>query len=68
MTHVEGNHVHGTDETVEDFAVIAGVELVRIGDSTTTESFRRELRGNLAYCRLAQDLACWPGTRCARIR
>ncbi len=50
--------MHGTDETVEDFAVIAGVELVRIGDTTTTESFRRELRGNLAYGRLAQDLAC----------
>jgi L-arabinose isomerase len=37
--------------------VIAGVELVRITDNTTTESFRRELRWNQAYYRLAQGLA-----------
>ncbi len=43
-------------ETLEDFAVIAGVELVRIADGTTTESFRRELRWNQAYYRLAQGL------------
>jgi preprotein translocase subunit SecD len=44
-------------ETLEDFAVIAGIELVRIGDATTTEGFRRELRWNQAYYRLAQGLA-----------
>ena len=44
-------------ETLEDFAVIAGIELVRITDTTTTESFRRELRWNQAYYRLAQGLA-----------
>ena len=44
-------------ETLEDFAVIAGVELVRIDDTTTTESFKRELRWNQAYYRLAQGLA-----------
>jgi L-arabinose isomerase len=44
-------------ETLEDFAVITGIELVRIGDTTTTESFRRELRWNQAYYRLAQGLA-----------
>jgi L-arabinose isomerase len=44
-------------ETLEDFAVIAGIELVRIGGTTTTESFRRELRWNQAYYRLAQGLA-----------
>jgi L-arabinose isomerase len=44
-------------ETLEDFAVIAGVELVRIGEATTTEGFRRELRWNQAYYRLAQGLA-----------
>jgi L-arabinose isomerase len=31
-------------ETFEDFAVIAGVALVRIAASTTTENFKRELR------------------------
>ena len=44
-------------ETLEDFAVISGVELVRIDATTTTESFRRELRWNQAYFRLAQGLA-----------
>ena len=44
-------------ESLEDFAVIAGIELVRIGDATTTEGFRRELRWNQAYYRLAQGLA-----------
>jgi L-arabinose isomerase len=44
-------------ESLEDFAVIAGIELVRITDTTTTENFRRELRWNQAYYRLAQGLA-----------
>jgi len=44
-------------ETLEDFAVISGVELVRIDATTTTENFRRELRWNQAYYRLAQGLA-----------
>jgi L-arabinose isomerase len=44
-------------ETLEDFAEIAGVELVRIDHTTTTESFRREIRWNQAYYRLAQGLA-----------
>ena len=44
-------------ETLEDFAVISGVELVRIDGTTTTEVFRRELRWNQAYYRLAQGLA-----------
>jgi L-arabinose isomerase len=44
-------------ETLEDFAVICGVELVCIDATTTTESFRRELRWNQAYYRLAQGLA-----------
>jgi L-arabinose isomerase len=43
-------------ESLEDFAVISGVELVRIDSATTTESFRRELRWNQAYYRLAQGL------------
>jgi L-arabinose isomerase len=44
-------------ESLEDFAVIAGIELVRITDTTTTEGFRHELRWNQAYYRLAQGLA-----------
>jgi L-arabinose isomerase len=44
-------------ESLEDFAVISGVELVRIDATTTTESFRRELRWNQAYYKLAQGLA-----------
>jgi L-arabinose isomerase len=44
-------------EALEDYATITGVELVRIGASTTTEGFRRELRWNQAYYRLAQGLA-----------
>jgi L-arabinose isomerase len=40
-----------------DFAVISGIELVSIDASTTTEGFRRELRWNQAYYRLAQGLA-----------
>jgi L-arabinose isomerase len=44
-------------ETLEDFAVIAGVELVRIDASTTTRSFSQELRRNQAYYRLAEGLA-----------
>jgi L-arabinose isomerase len=44
-------------ESLDDFAVIAGVELVRIDQATTIESFRRELRWNQAYFRLAQGLA-----------
>jgi L-arabinose isomerase len=43
-------------ETLEDFAVIAGVELVHIDETTTTESFRREIRWNQAYYRLAHGL------------
>ena len=46
-----------TMETLEDFAEIAGVELVRIADTTTVEDFRRELRWNQAYYKLAQGLA-----------
>ncbi len=36
-------------ETLEDFAEIAGVELVTIGSDTTTRGVRRELRWNDAY-------------------
>ena len=44
-------------EALEDFAVIAGVELVHIDAATTSSQFRRELRWDQAYYRLAQGLA-----------
>jgi len=44
-------------ESLEDYAVITGVELVRIDASTTTASFRRELLWSEAYYRLAHGLA-----------
>jgi len=44
-------------ETLDDFAVISGVERDRIDATTTAEGFRRELRWNQAYYRLAQGLA-----------
>jgi L-arabinose isomerase len=43
-------------EALEDFALMAGVELVRIDSSTTTRSFAQELRWNQAYYRLAHGL------------
>jgi L-arabinose isomerase len=44
-------------EALDDFATIAGVELVHIDAATTTTAFRRELRWEQAYYRLAQGLA-----------
>jgi L-arabinose isomerase len=44
-------------ESLEDFAVIAGVELAHIDTATTTQRFRRELQWDQAYYRLAQGLA-----------
>ena len=44
-------------EALEDLAVIAGIELVRIDASTTTRSFRQELAWSQAYYRLAHGLA-----------
>jgi L-arabinose isomerase len=44
-------------EALEDLAVIAGIELVRIDASTTTQSFRKELAWSQAYYRLAHGLA-----------
>ncbi len=40
-------------DCLEDFAEIAGVELVAIGSGTTAGVFRRELRWNQAYYHLA---------------
>jgi L-arabinose isomerase len=43
-------------EVFEDFAEMTGVELVVIDDDTTPRTFKRELRWNAAYHRLAEGL------------
>jgi L-arabinose isomerase len=43
-------------EALEDFARIAGTELLVIDDATTPQQFAKELRWNQAYYRLAQGL------------
>ena len=43
-------------ESLEDFALIAGVELLHINAETTIKNFRDEVRWNQAYFRLAQGL------------
>jgi L-arabinose isomerase len=43
-----------TAEMLEDFATIAGVEFVRIGDETTLPAFKQDLRTNDVYYHLAQ--------------
>ncbi|MEN3304806.1 MAG: L-arabinose isomerase [Micromonosporaceae bacterium] len=43
-------------ETFQDFAEMAGVELLTIDAATTLRGFGRELRWNQAYYRLAQGL------------
>jgi L-arabinose isomerase len=49
---------HGvTTEHIEDFAVIAGVELVVIDAATTLRQFRNELRWNDAACRTSSPRA-----------
>jgi len=43
-----------TAEMLEDFATIAGIECVRIGEGTTLPAFKQELRTNEVYYYLAQ--------------
>jgi L-arabinose isomerase len=43
-------------EALEDFARIAGTELLVIDDATTPQQFANELRWNQAYYRLAKGL------------
>jgi L-arabinose isomerase len=45
-----------TNEHFQDFADIAGIELVRIGDGVTVGEFRQELRWNEIHYHLAQGL------------
>jgi L-arabinose isomerase len=43
-----------SEEVIEDFARIAGVELVEIDNSTTMRGFRKELQWSSAYHRLTE--------------
>ena len=43
-------------EAWEDFARIAGIELLVIDENTTTRGFEESVRSNAAYYRLAQGL------------
>ena len=43
-------------ETLDDFAEIAGLELLTIGTDTTTRQFRNEIRWNQVYHHLARGL------------
>jgi L-arabinose isomerase len=45
-----------SEATIQDFARIAGVELVNIDSSTTSVSIRKELQWSSAYYRLASKL------------
>ena len=56
--HAGGAHHTGfsytvTREHLEDFATIAGIECVVIGDKTEAEAFRQELRANEVYHHIA---------------
>ena len=52
--HHTGYSYAVTSEMLEDFAVIAGIEMVRIGAGTKLESFKQELRTNDVYYYLSQ--------------
>jgi L-arabinose isomerase len=52
--HHTGFSYSVTAEMLEDFATIAGIEFVRIGDGTNLSSFKQDLRNNDVYYYLAQ--------------
>jgi L-arabinose isomerase len=54
--HHTGFSYSVTSETLEDFATIAGIEMVLIGDYTRLPSLKQELRANDVYYALAQGL------------
>lgn len=43
-----------TAEMLEDFATIAGIEFVKIGDETALPAFKQDLRNSDVYYHLAQ--------------
>ena len=59
--HAGGAHHTGFSmavdaEYMEDFAAMAGIEYLHIGDTTTIREFKQELRWNEAYYMLAKGL------------
>jgi L-arabinose isomerase len=52
--HHTGYSYAVTSEMLEDFATIAGVEMVRIGADTRLDAFKQELRTNDVYYYLSQ--------------
>ncbi len=52
--HHTGYSYSVTTEMLEDFATIADIELVRIGDGVTLSSLKQDLRANDVYYYLAQ--------------
>jgi L-arabinose isomerase len=52
--HHTGYSYAVTSEMLEDFATIAGIEMVRIGADTKLDSFKQELRTNDVYYYLSQ--------------
>jgi L-arabinose isomerase len=52
--HHTGFSYSVTAEMLEDFATIADIELVRIGDGVTLSGLKQDLRANDVYYRLAQ--------------
>ena len=52
--HHTGFSYSVTAEMLEDFATIAGIEFVRIGDGVTLEKLKQDLRSNDVYYYLAQ--------------
>ncbi|HEY0866035.1 MAG TPA: L-arabinose isomerase [Fimbriimonas sp.] len=55
--HHTGYSYSVTTEHLRDFAEIAGIEMVSIGESTTVDAFRNELRWNEVYYHLGTGIA-----------
>jgi len=54
--HHTGYSTVVTSEMLEDFATIAGIEMVRIGEDTKLSDFKQTLRNNEVYYHLAQGI------------
>jgi len=54
--HHTGYSTVVTSEMLEDFATIAGIELVKIGAGTRLDEFKQTLRNNEVYYHLAQGI------------
>jgi L-arabinose isomerase len=54
--HHTGYSQSVTAEHISDFAMIAGVEMVRIGDGTTVDRLKNELRWNDLYYHIAKGI------------